>query len=140
MKRILKPQQRRLRQNPNELNEYFSNLAATLTNKQNEPLDQKQISDLLPTVENDNAFHIKYTSYAEVHKTLLGLRDDCSCGSDQIPAKFLKAAVDHITSPIVHLINSSIDCCIFPDLWKTARIVPIPKVDNPTKMKDFRPI
>ena len=28
----------------------------------------------------------------------------------------------------------------FPDQWKIARISPIPKVKNPTEIKDYRPI
>ena len=45
-----------------------------------------------------------------------------------------------ITSPIVHIINTSIDKKIFPDSWKVARVCPIPKIDNPVTVKDFRPI
>ena len=38
------------------------------------------------------------------------------------------------------MINSSIDKEIFPDSWKVARVCPVPKIDNPIKVKDFRPI
>ena len=29
---------------------------------------------------------------------------------------------------------------IFPKQWKTARVCPIPKIDHPSKLKDYRPI
>jgi len=29
---------------------------------------------------------------------------------------------------------------IFPEKWKIARVCPVPKIDNPVKEKDFRPI
>ena len=94
----------------------------------------------MPKEEKDGAFVIKYTSYNEVRKIILELRNDCSSGYDQIPIKFLKPVVDNITSPIVFIINSSIDKEIFPDSWKIARVCPIPKVDNPVNVKDLRPI
>ena len=54
--------------------------------------------------------------------------------------KFLKPVVGQITSPIVHIINNSIDKEIFPDSWKVASVCPIPKIDNPVTAKDFRPV
>ena len=69
-----------------------------------------------------------------------GFRKDWSSGFDNIPVKFIKPVADEITSPIVHIINSSIDQKIFSDSWKVARVCPVPKIDNPIKEKDFRPI
>ena len=48
--------------------------------------------------------------------------------------------VDQITSPIIHIINTSIDKDIFPDFWKVARVYLVPEIDNPVTAKDFRPI
>ena len=85
-------------------------------------------------------FRIKHTNYHEVRKIINGLRNDCSSGFDRIPVKFIKSASDHIISPLVHIINSSIDHEQFPDKWKIGRICPVPKIDNPSKPKDYRPI
>ena len=38
------------------------------------------------------------------------------------------------------IINNLNEESKFPDQWKTARISPIPKVTNPTELKDYRPI
>ena len=140
VRKILKPQQRRLRQDPDELNEYYANLASTITNKANKSLDSIRIHDYLPASESDNAFCIQHTNYQEVRKILSELRNDCSSGFDQIPVKYIKSATEYIISPLVHIINSCIDSELFPDSWKIARICPVPKVDNPSKVKDFRPI
>ena len=40
----------------------------------------------------------------------------------------------------MHIINSCIDENVFPQAWKTARISPVPKSDNPTESKDYRPV
>ena len=54
--------------------------------------------------------------------------------------KFLKPVVGQITSPIIQIINTSIDKDIFLDSWKVARVCPIPKIDNPVTVRNFRPI
>ena len=40
--------------------------------------------------------------------------------------------MDQITSPIVHIINISIEKSgnFFPDSWKVTRVCPVPKIDN----------
>ena len=121
-------------------NEYYANLAAIITNKPNKSIDQTHINNHLPTTEPEEVFSIKHTNYHEVRKIINGLRNDCSSGFDRIPVKFIKSANDHIISPLVHIINSSIDHELFPDKWKIGRICPVPKIDNPSRPKDYRPI
>ena len=130
----------RIRQNTSDLNNYFTTLASNLSEKENEPLNESEILQLLKRVPDSNAFIINYTIYDEVQKIILNLRKDCSSGHGNIPVKFLKPVVDQITLPIVHIINTSIDKEIFLDSWKVARVCPIPKIDNPVTVKDFRPI
>ena len=40
--------------------------------------------------------------------------------------------------PLTFIINNSIEESKFPDQWKIARISLIPKVTNPTELKDYR--
>ena len=140
MNRIINPPKNRIRQNTNDLNNYFATLRSNLRGKENEFLNKLEILQLLNRVPDTNAFTMNYTTYDEVQKIILNLRNDCSSGHDNIPVKFFKPVVDQITSPIVHIINTSIDKEIFPDSWKVARVCPIPKIDNPVTLKDFRPI
>ena len=130
----------RIRQNTSDLNNYFTTLASNLSEKENEPVNESEILQLLKRVPDSNAFIINYTIYDEVQKIILNLRKDCSSGHGNIPVKFLKPVVDQITLPIVHIINTSIDKEIFLDSWKVACVCPIPKIDNPVTVKDFRPI
>ena len=90
--------------------------------------------------ENSNDFKIQHTNYDQIKKIILGLKNDCSSGYDNIPVRFIKPVPDHLISPLVHIINNSIDKKFFPTSWKIARVCPIPLVDQPTSVKDFRPI
>ena len=138
--RILDPPKKCINQNPERLNEYFTELASKLINKENVAFDQTKLATIIPEQESDGAFVIKHTTFTEVNKFISELRNDCSSGFDSIPVKFIKPVAEKITSPIVKIINSSIDKEIFPDSWKVARVCPLPKIDNPINEKDFRPI
>ena len=85
------------------LQRFLSNLSG----KENEPLNESEILQLLNRVPNSNALTINYTTYNEVQMFNLNLRNDCSSGHDNTPVKFFKPVVDQITSPIVHITNTS---------------------------------
>ena len=111
-----------------------------MLNKKNIAFDQPLLASILPELETDNTFVIQHTTYTEVKNIISELRNDCFSGFDNMPVKILKPVAEEIASPIVHIINSSIDKEIFPDSWKVARVCPVPKIANPIKEKDFRPI
>ena len=79
-------------------------------------------------------------TYDQVNQILKNIKNDCSCGSDNISIRFVKPISEFVTSPLVHIINNCIDKKIFPRQWKVARVCPIPKIDSPIKIKDYRPI
>ena len=116
--RITNPSENRIRQNTSDLNSYFTTLASNLSGKENEPVNESEILQLLNRVPDSNTFTINYTTYDEVQKIILNLRDDCSSGHGNIPVQFLKPVVDQFTRPIAPIINTSIDKEIFPDSWK----------------------
>ena len=101
-------------------------LASNLCAKENEPLNESEIQQLLNRVPDSNVFTINY----EAQKIILNLRNDSSSGQFNIPVKFLKPVLEQITSTIVLIINTSIDKEIFPDSWKVVRVCPIARTHN----------
>ena len=65
---------------------------------------------------------------------------DCSTGVDQILVKYVKQVGDLLTGPLARIINVCISNAQFSCIWKTARISPVPKVDNPKQNADYRPV
>ena len=122
------------------MNNYFSNLAANLTNKENTESNFTTLLNNLPDENYYQSFHLNHTNYNEVYKIITNLKNDCSSGHGNIPVRYLKSVAEYITSPMVNIINTSIDQEIFPKQWKISRVCPIPKTDNPTSTKDYRPI
>ena len=140
MNRVINPSKNHIRQNTSDLKNYFTTLASNFSGKENELLKKSEILQLLNRDPDSNAFTNSHTTYDEVQKIISNLRNDCSSGHDNIPVKFLKRVVGQITSRIVHIINTSIEKELFPDSWNVARVCPIPIIDNPVTVKDFRPI
>ena len=64
-----------------------------------------------------------------------------SCGYDDISSKMLKKIYPSIKVPLLQLINQSLQCGIFPEELKLAKIVPIYKnKEDKNKMCNYRPI
>ena len=86
-----------------------------------------------------STFVLRNVPRDEVLKEISRLRSDCSSSIiDQIPVKFVKLAREYLAGPLTYIINSCINTSLFPKTWKTARVSPIPKVDNPVNEKDYR--
>ena len=137
--RILNPNPEKIDADVDMLNLHFNSTAKRLLGSAPKPRNHlKAIIENLPLHENE--FHINETTYGDVRKAIQSIRADCSTGYDNIPAKYLKMCIDDITSPICHIVNSSIKHNIFPSQWKVSRISPIPKIKNPKDPSDFRPI
>ena len=134
MDKILNKQHNRIKLHPSDLNAHFTTLASRLTHKDNEPHD---FTDFLNTISEETGpetFKIKHT------KIILGIKNDCSTGDNDIPIRYIKPMVDDITSPMVNIINNCIDKNVFTTVWKTARVCTIPKIDNPIDVTKYRPI
>ena len=137
--RILHPNPQSIKADPDVLNKHYHSTAQRLLNSK--PKSEDVLNDIINTFpDSDNALNFSQVPYSDIRKAILSLRDDCSTGPDTIPSKFLKICIDEITSPLCHIINTSIEEQVFPDQWKVSKISPIPKVDHPKEPSDYRPI
>ena len=137
--KILKPIYKCIQLDPNTINEYFNSIATKLINTNENNHQPHDIIDSLPEDQSDK-FHLCHIAHNEVVKQIKSLRNDCSTGFDNIPAKFIKPVADILAIPLTKIINNSIDKNIFPDSWKVACICPIPKTPGASKLEEYRPI
>jgi Reverse transcriptase (RNA-dependent DNA polymerase)/Endonuclease/Exonuclease/phosphatase family len=86
-----------------------------------------------------SASDIHYISEYSVFQRLDKLRHTAT-GLDGLPAWFLRLGAPVFCKPIARLFNLSLSTSTVPQQWKTASILPIPKVHPPKKHADFRPI
>ena len=71
---------------------------------------------------------------------LLALDTSKANGPDNISAKMLKSTVVSIAPVLTKFFNLSITTGKLPRAWKTSSVVPIPKAENKSDAKNYRPI
>lgn len=123
--------------NPTTLNTAFvSNNNASCNN---EAVDS-QIEDLLQNGPNlPHNFSFKQVSESDIKKLIKTLKYTAG-GPDQITAKIIKLVIPFGITAITHIVNCSIINGVFPSNWKMANVIPVPKLSNPSKVTDYRPI
>ena len=69
------------------------------------------------------------------------MKNKNSSGVDFVSPNILKSAISVNAEPLTYIVNSSILEGIFPDTWKTAKVIPIYKGKGSTLDKNmYRPI
>ena len=86
------------------------------------------------------AFHIPLLTVYEVGKLITGLTSKKSMGPDNIPTYLLKIAIPYVVDSLTYIYNRCIQKNIFPKIFKTAKVIPLPKNTDRTDPNNFRPI
>ncbi len=73
-------------------------------------------------------------------RSISQLKNGKSSGPDRIPVTVLKDVQDLIAKPLFLILNESITCGVFPNVWKLARVTPIFKSGSKNNVNNYRPI
>lgn len=88
-------------------------------------------------VDGNFVFHrIGETEVLEMISTL----KSNAAGLDNLNLDILKLCIPFLLPYITHIVNFCLINSVFPCCWKRARVIPLPKVNNPKSFKDLRPI
>ena len=90
-------------------------------------------------MENSGEENLKYVTELWTYKMILKYAKK-SLGPNDFPRQILKEFAPELATPFSNIINCSLQTGIFPDAYKKAEIVPIPKVNPPQSLSDLRPI
>ena len=122
------------------MNEYFVNKVKLLREKL--PGNQGNSLDLVKKFMKNrkSKFKIKPVHPDDVLKIITNLKATQSCGTDDIDSKVIKLVKHELTPVITHIINLSIHQKTFPSQWKTAKVIPLHKKDEPIYPKNYRPV
>ena len=87
-------------------------------------------------------WEIKEISISETKKLIQNLGNSTSFGRDKLDAKSLKSGVDYLAAPINKIINLSINSGVFIMKWKCARVIPVLKSKESSRLlpSSYRPI
>lgn len=85
------------------------------------------------------SFSFSSVSQDRISKILSSVRSK-AVGSDDIGRIMIMHIISYILPAISHIINFSLSNGVFPDQWRNAQVIPLPKVPNPVLPQHFRPI
>ena len=89
---------------------------------------------------NNSSFQFCPISSNIVFSHLNKLSRSKATGLDNISARFIRECADIISVPISDLFNKSLTSGIFPDDWKSARVIPLFKQGERSDLNNYRPI
>ncbi|XP_031339427.1 uncharacterized protein LOC116167944 [Photinus pyralis] len=121
-------------QNPTAINEYFLNFA------ENSTIDPNVIRFFNGTMRCENTT-FTFNEITE-HDIYTALKNSSSkaYGPDHINLTMLVLIIPHCLDVVLKLFNDCLRNGICPEIWKTADIIPLVKVTNPSTYNDLRPI
>ena len=120
---------------PNKLNQSFAKNNNTHVSNQHiaKMVRQINLNTKQPT------FEFKEVNSTEIIDTVKTMKSN-ACGIDEISAYFIKLSISASAHIFAEIVNASLRSGYFPNRWKKARIKPIPKINDPINVTDFRPI
>ena len=115
----------------NLLNDYFVNISTIDDNDDETPPCPIRTQNSIDTI------NIAESDIVDVIKTL---NTNKASGLDEISHHMLKNTVQTVIKPLITLFNMCLRNCIFPSVWKQARVMPIFKKGDANLASNYRPI
>ncbi|CAG9137835.1 unnamed protein product [Plutella xylostella] len=119
----------------NNLNKHFASSSTVDTFTKTLTLNHIQN---MPTPDFDT-FNFAPATAEEIRKIILSLKSK-AVGHDNIGRIMVVNLLDILLPAITHIINHSLTSGHFPDLWRKAYVIPLPKIANPSSLNHYRPI
>ena len=113
------------------INDFFASVSADL------PI---LTDDILQNLSNDYS-DLFVIDVETVENRLMSIDLNKSPGPDNIPSWVLRDSAPFLSQPVCAVYNASVREGFFPDCWKSAEVIPVPKVRPPCSLQnDLRPI
>ena len=79
-------------------------------------------------------------SPSKLSKIIKELNPNKAHGQDNISIKMIQMCGESIITPLMLIIESSINSGQFPDSWKLGNVIPVHKKESKNVVKNYRPI
>ena len=122
------------------LNDFFVNIGGPIKPMNSTGCNLTSSSYQMQTEQTDNIFNIETVSIREVQVLVDKINVSKSSGITTLSSKLLKDSFQALGDKLTFLFNFSIRDATFPDQWKEALVIPIPKAGNIKKAENYRPI
>ena len=89
---------------------------------------------------NNNATPLQQLSVGKIKLLIKKLDTTKSTNSSDYPTWVSKDCSEDICIPLQDILNSMLQSGVYPNKWKMSQITPLPKCNNPSEYKHYRPI
>ena len=124
---------------PDEMNEFFVNVgprvAASLAGSGVPP----DVPCRLPRV-GACGFRVAEVTLAELREVVFSMKRSGACGPDGVCIRILLLSFEVIGPFLLHIINTCLSTCDYPDSWKHSLVHPIFKSGDSDLVSNYRPI
>ena len=121
-----------------QFNDYYANLAYSLTSKQ--PPDTMLIVEYINSLQDEpDNFSFKTVTVSSIERAISAINSNKK-GTEGIPTNLLKKLSSNMSYSLACLINEALSHNEYPQSLKVGTITPIVKVEIPKELKDYRPI
>lgn len=121
---------------PNDINDFFLRHSLVIGEYDRELLNFYNNNQKL---NFESKFSFTQVTEIVVYKFLLEIKSKSS-GVDLLNIDMLLLCCPFILPYLTDIMNTCLRLNIFPTVWKTARVLPLPKKSNPNEFNDLRPI
>ena len=128
------------------MNEFFANIGNKIpkASKDNNPRPSPEVTKL-PNDSNSNNLDVEKMdivpiSRQEVEALIRKINISKSSGIELLSSRILKDSFLVLSDKLTYLFDLSIQSSTFPSQLKKALVIPIPKLGNPNKKENYRPI
>ena len=119
-------------------NDYFINIGPNIDNTISNA--KHHYSEYMTKVFVNHSFYLSPVIPNEIFNIIQAFDMNKSLGPNSLPIYILKIANHFFSEKLCDIANLSFSTGIFPDLCKTAKVIPIYKKDNPLICENYRPI
>ena len=126
---------------PDYINQFFVNIGQKIaeTNTTITGMVQRD-SGLHINNTREEPFEIQGIKEVDVYKEVANINIKKSSGFPNINSRVLKEAFKAVIPELTAILNLSIKSTTFPDSWKLATVIPIPKKGDLCQVENYRPI
>ena len=121
----------------NHFNTFFTSIAQKLVKKI--PPTHNNFESTLKN-QNEKSFFIGTVDIKETENKISSLQENKASGPNSLPIKMLKTSKKQLSVPLTYLINLAFETGVFPDILKTAKLIPIIKKGDQQDCNNYRPI
>lgn len=90
-------------------------------------------------VDPVNQFRFTEVTEEQINRVISKIKS-AAMGPDCINIKMINLVTPCLTPHITFIVNHCLSFGVFPEAWKQADIIPVPKVSNPSELSHYRPI